>query len=141
MPSMAWTAAQAGAKAAARCHDISAGVMPSRDRTARLQQARSLTPVAPGLDVAHRSAAQPRLLAFGGMNLWFGHHPQRDVVLQRKNVVAFGPDLHTGACVDELYCDPDAHGAVAYAARQDMAHAEVLADLAHVGTDALEGEG
>jgi len=61
--------------------------------------------------------------------------------IRKLAVVAFRPQVASGACVVELRCDPHAIAASAHAALNHIADAELLGDLFHVDGFALVDEG
>src|SRR5258708_18820445 len=71
---------------------------------------------------------------------------KRYLVLQGENIVglaviALGPDMRAGRGVDELPGDAHAIAGLAHAAFEHIAHAKLAADLLHVDSAALVGEG
>src|SRR6516225_12390159 len=71
---------------------------------------------------------------------------QGNLVLHRENVVeraivALGPDMPAAPRLDQLCRQTDAVASLAQAAFEDIAHAELAADLLHVDGAAFEGKG
>ena len=56
-------------------------------------------------------------------------------------VEAVGPQVLAGGAVDQLRIDPDAVAGLANAAFEDVADAQLLRHLVHLGVLALEAEG
>ena len=76
------------------------------------------------------------------MGCEYRHDRARDLILHREHVldlaiIALGPAMPAGGAVDELSCDADAIAGALNAALQDIAHAELLADLTEVNRPAL----
>src|SRR4029077_18536432 len=91
----------------------------------------------PGLDVSGRRVMQPRLVAFGQLDLHLGCQNQRDFVLDGKyvvdrTVIAFGPDVRAVAGVDKLRRYANSVAALANAALQNVPHTKLLRRLADV---------
>lgn len=68
-----------------------------------------------------------------------------DVILHGEDVanlavIAFGPEMTAGYCVDELCADAQPLAAPAYAAFEDLTHAKVAGDLFHINCAALVDE-
>src|SRR6185295_5249714 len=69
----------------------------------------------------------------------------RNFILQIKYlfqgaVESVDPEVCAGRRINELSCDADLAGRSAYAALQDIAHAQLASDLLHVYRPALVGE-
>lgn len=80
---------------------------------------------------------QEGLLAIGQLDLQLGGEHQRDLVLHGEDVVdgavvALGPEMGTAGGIDQLGGDADAVAALANAALEDMAHAELACRFADV---------
>jgi Tetratricopeptide repeat len=75
-----------------------------------------------------------------------GRDAHGDLVLHCKNirqvaVVALRPQMPASRCLDQLHRDPHPIADLAHTAFEDIAHAEVAADLPYVDRLALVGEG
>ena len=94
------------------------------------------------IDVVGRELARLHLgaLDLGDLDLWGDRtdHARRDLVLQRKDLgqcalEAIGPQMHPVQRIDELAGDAHSIARPADAPFEDIPHAQLAADLAHVG--------
>src|SRR6516162_1848319 len=86
-------------------------------------------------------------LAFGAGQRWLdrGDDTRGDVVLHREDVsdipvVALGPQMGTGGCIDQLAADAHPLPGSAHASLEDIADAKVAADLLEIDGFSFVGE-
>ena len=99
----------------------------------------------PGIEILRRAILRADAFGLQQLGLNCGHNFLGDLVLQRKDVrqiaiVMVGPQVLTGRSVDQLGGDAYAVAALANAALQDIAHAQVGPDLAYVNSLTFVGE-
>src|SRR3954447_23373759 len=91
----------------------------------------------PGIQARRRLAMRAKILRRVNLRLDRGDDALGDLVLHREDVdelavVALGPEMAAGRGVVELRGDSHAIVRLAYAALDDVAHAEFLGDLPDV---------